>query len=1121
VSGEHRPGTMSKPSPSSIAGTFVAPAIEVRLLGLPAWRTPGGDWRSLATLDAVLLCALAFEGDQRQDDVAKLLSSNDDREQAHASLRQRIHRLRRTCGGHRLFDTGLNLHLLGDVAVDICAAHGTPARDFGVDELFGATDFRPERHALAAWVQRKRAQWRERRQGCLTALADSHAAAGDLRDATTTIERALAEDPTREDRVRRLMTWQAQLGEPVAAARSFARCSQALLAQGRNVERETAELAAQIEREAPLPQRNPALPLALRNPAPFVGRGREGPAMAAAWEQRRAFVLVGEAGIGKTRLLSEFSAAQPGVLHISARPGDQEVAHSTTLRWLTRCVDHFKAPTDVRHRRELSRLLADLGPPPQAPGHEGLLQAALQATLKCAHDGGLRALLVDNAHFADAASMRALLGSLEDTSGLLFGFALRGPAAGSELLERLLASSAHPVPIHVGALGAAEVAELLRRLALPGFEASAHAASKLERHCGGNPYFVLETLRELARLGGWKEPLPVPASVEALLAQSLQLLPPPALMLARVAAIAGPDFDRRLAAEATSLAGAALDSAWHALEAEHVLEGDGFAHDLVHETVRRTTPTLERQRIHAAVANCLHGRNAAPERIADHHASAEQWPQAAEAIELAAARALRLGHHGAALANLDAAALWFDRSDLRQRGHLAGIKALLPCLMHKGAASASERAQHLFAAATGPAERAEVEAERARIALWAGDTAEAERAGRAAILGPCATPRARALAQAALAVALGWQARTAEALAVIEPVIARIDEIADPALRQGMWSAYGFVLTHDERWARGEDVLKIALAEAQRIDDASEEADAMANLGAACFGLGRANEAAAWAGHAMRLYALLGNPLGQRNNEMNLATFLCSQGQFAEAITLLSGVIQFAIADESTRIYRFTAEDCLAEVWLALGRIDRALPLLAQDPPDEPPVRRLVRSELRARAATAAGDQSAAPLWHAALAAVEPVSSNPTRRLRTRLNATLAMAAPAALERCNEALDEARQRASPVIELLALMRRVQARIRQGSAAQARPDVEAALHLARERRHLFVPRVELLWTAAQVLEAAGAASAAADCVREARRWLIDASERHVPADCRVSFLEVHAVHRALLAMAARE
>src|SRR5206468_2555661 len=89
---------------------------------------------------------------------------------------------------------------------------------------------------------------------------------------------------------------------------------------------ETLDLLGTIERGrgAGSRARSPT-PIGLLRPPRFIGRQSELRRCDAAWMAGRVFLLRGEAGVGKSRLLSEFRADQPGTVLVSARPGDDNV----------------------------------------------------------------------------------------------------------------------------------------------------------------------------------------------------------------------------------------------------------------------------------------------------------------------------------------------------------------------------------------------------------------------------------------------------------------------------------------------------------------------------------------------------------------------------------------------------------------------------------------------------------------------------------------------------------------------------------------------------------------------------------------------------------------------------
>src|SRR6185369_15051007 len=111
---------------------------------------------------------------------------------------------------------------------------------------------------------------------------------------------------------------------------------------------------------------------------------------------------------------------------------------------------------------------------------------------------------------------------------------------------------------------------------------------------------------------------PRPRSVGQLIDAALAALSPQALLLARIAAIAGVDFSVPLAEAALGQNALQLADAWAELEARQVLRGAAFAHDLMHEGVLAGIPEVLARHAHGIVAAWLEAHQGEPARIAAH-----------------------------------------------------------------------------------------------------------------------------------------------------------------------------------------------------------------------------------------------------------------------------------------------------------------------------------------------------------------------------------------------------------------------------------------------------------------------------------------------------------------------
>src|SRR5207302_9821247 len=181
----------------------------------------------------------------------------------------------------------------------------------------------PEESGFDAWVQQQQQQWQVRLHFLFERLSSLQESGGELEPARVTLTRWLALDPLSEEASRRLMRVDLALGDASAAWPVYARC-RARLAEELRVKpaAETVALAEHIRTTTARRQVNPAARsstiMAGGQPpselmAPLVGRAAAFSQLVGRYQQARqgqpqVVLLVGEAGLGKTRLATEFVA---------------------------------------------------------------------------------------------------------------------------------------------------------------------------------------------------------------------------------------------------------------------------------------------------------------------------------------------------------------------------------------------------------------------------------------------------------------------------------------------------------------------------------------------------------------------------------------------------------------------------------------------------------------------------------------------------------------------------------------------------------------------------------------------------------------------------------------------
>jgi ATP/maltotriose-dependent transcriptional regulator MalT len=376
----------------------------------------------------------------------------------------------------------------------------------------------------------------------------------------------------------------------------------------------------------------------------FVGRSEElgvlGEALGALDEGRTAAIeVVGEPGIGKTRLLAELAgrADADGRLVLQGSASELEVdlpfsvfvdALDEYVRGLDpRSLDRLDGDTQAELAHVIPSLSA-LGAGRDVAGqHERYrTHRAMRALLEQLAAPGTLVLVLDDLHWADAASVE-LLGALlrrPPVAPVLLALALR-PRGGSERLMAAL-ERAHRagglVRVELGALTPEEARELL------GESVEAPRATALLEESGGNPFY----LEQLARSAGASAAGPssvlsesgVPPAVAASLSEEVALLSPPARLVLEGAAVAGDPFEPELAAAAAatseSEAIAALDEL---LQLDLVRPTDvprrfRFRHPLVRRAVYETTAVGSRLGAHERCAEALATRGATASALAHH-----------------------------------------------------------------------------------------------------------------------------------------------------------------------------------------------------------------------------------------------------------------------------------------------------------------------------------------------------------------------------------------------------------------------------------------------------------------------------------------------------------------------
>lgn len=367
---------------------------------------------------------------------------------------------------------------------------------------------------------------------------------------------------------------------------------------------------------------------------------------AEAGQDGRLGVIIGEAGIGKTALLSAARrvTAAKDMDTLSARGAEleQELPFGLVRQLIepvllarTRVERDalFSDSAALARPLFLTPLAAPAGPPSPEVDY-GTLHGLYWLIATLARERPL-ALVIDDLHWSDPPSLRFLSFLLRRIDGLpmLVLAALRPPSDGpaADIIDMPGAVTLRPSPLSEGAVG-----ELVRgRL---GGRAPKGLDHDFTRVCGGIPLYVLALLDELGDDPAARLPeldSIGPTGVVRSVGRRIAALGPEAEALAEAVAVLGDGSELRHAAAISGLSDGSASTAAHLLTGAAIF-GRGpqlsFAHPIVRAAVYERPDPGRRAELHARAAQVLESAGAGPEAVAlqllHAPAGADEWAAA-------------------------------------------------------------------------------------------------------------------------------------------------------------------------------------------------------------------------------------------------------------------------------------------------------------------------------------------------------------------------------------------------------------------------------------------------------------------------------------------------------------
>lgn len=698
--------------------------------------------------------------------------------------------------------------------------------------------------------------------------------------------------------------------------------------------------------------------------AGFVGRQEELQRMQTILEQAGAgeggtAVIVGEAGIGKTRFVEEFCARalMYGVTFLKGRADRRagvfyrpfiEMIEAYSAR-----IGQYDTETEAALFADIGRVLARLVPrllerrciadvpePSALDAGENklrLFDAVTRFFLRIAQHETL-VLFFDDFQQVDELSLELFqyLGRNARTARLVLVAACRG----EDLAPR--GGKAHPVDAMLTALkregvkcetitlkrlSPAETARLASAVA-PGVELSTAFVERLHGRTAGVPYFVEELLRWLKEQGALERgawPEEVPETVEAVLRERLEGIDEKVLGALRAAAVVGEEFEFEVLWRSSGEdEGALLEAIDSGVRAKVLKERPGERYAFVHPLLRMMlySKMLPRRRklLHSAIAKALEerggdtGTREAAEALAYHWTNAGEREKATGYAIEAARKAFAAHANEAAKAHAEAAVRGLeDKSDPGTQQRLYEVLELLFDIHMKSGSSVDANA-----AAN-------------RMVLLAGQLADPEKRARAH------HRLARSEQQAG-----HYQASIAHLQEALR-------ETQSPSLRVMAMGVLGFTMA--EKMGKPQEGLEIA-REAVRLSegltDHAARFQAMNGLGVALLRAGQLVQAVEQMKKTAEFARQTGHRIGECTALNNLSVAYESMNRHEERLAILKEAL------ERARQIGYLSGECLYLVGLASGLADA-------ESPDAEPLARQAR-ELSRRAGFRSSMQSATNL---------------------------------------------------------------------------------------------------------------------------------------------------------------
>ena len=690
------------------------PELSLRFCSNPPIQNGSEGGGALPAKSLALLAFLALEpGPRSREELTALLWGESPEDKAGASLRQALSHLRTTFGGQlRIERTTVELDpgVASDVAEFERALAQDPESALAIDIPRFLTGLHLKNSpAFEEWLEATHGRLMRKYRRVVVDCARAAAARREWHRASELAEKWLQLEPSSDDAAHLLVEGRYLDGDEAGALNAYAEFRARLEAvEERSPNLVLRELVKRIEsggsRVPTLDQNDDWHEIASSFSVALTGRRREWEIMLKAWaEVRNGFsrfiILEGESGIGKTRLMDDFSrwiTSQGGsVLRSRAFEEGLTIPFSVMLEILRAALNvPGVAGTDPVSLAEVARVVPEirrrfpsLPQPSPSAGTTLLLESVSEVLIAAAEDHPI-AVVIDDFQWCDpdsCAMVHYLVRRLEHSA--VFWCATLNPSglsrdAPAARLVRALRASPATTRLELGPLSGEHVWTMIRELGhIKAATTGQRFAARVHEVTGGNPFYVIELLKTLLSQG-WLSVHPetgewivadrpegepnvgtMSPTVQEAIAQRLARLPDDLHAILMSIALSGPGCRTSVLSHIHGISRLRAATIGDALVERYFAIEDGglyrCAHSVIASVVRAEMSATRRREMHRAIALAMIAVAETGEGSADPGEVAHHAEQGGE-LQIAYQYALEASHSSRDRAAFEEALAWLD-----------------------------------------------------------------------------------------------------------------------------------------------------------------------------------------------------------------------------------------------------------------------------------------------------------------------------------------------------------------------------------------------------------------------------------------------------------------------------